>query len=173
MRITASAVGFICCLSLTASGEPSERQSVVIGAWSISTTYHADKFISCAMSRSAQDELEITFLRNHDGLFLTLDSPKWTLERGKAYTVRLAAGAHTVEAKALAERKGVTIAFADGSFKERLKTANVLEVKGEGTTLRVPLDKSATGFERLELCFGKNSRGSTETNPFVAPSRKP
>jgi hypothetical protein len=172
MRIMASAVGLICCLSLPASGEPSERQSVVIGPWSISTTYHAEKFISCAMSRSAPD-LEITFVRNQDGLLLTLDSPKWTLERGKAYTVRLAAGAQTVEAKALAERKGVTIAFADGRFNERLKTANTLEVKGEGATLRVPLDKSALGFERLELCFGKNSRESTETNPFVAPSRKP
>ena len=145
----------------------------MVGPWSISTTYHADKFISCAMSRSAQDELEITFVRNHDGLFLTLDSPKWTLERGKAYTVRLAAGAQTVEAKALAERKGVTIGFADGSFKERLKTSNVLDVKGEGATLSVPLDKSATGFERLELCFGKNTRESPQTNPFVAPSRKP
>ena len=173
MRIAASAVGLIC-LSLPAFGEqqPSEKQSVVIGPWSISTTYKADKFDSCTMSRSASG-LEIAFVRNQDGLLLRLHSPKWKLERGKAYTVRLAAGAQAAEARALAETKGVTIAFAELSFNESLRTANVLEVKGEGATLRVPLDKSAIAFDRLETCFGKNSRESLETNPFVAPSRKP
>jgi hypothetical protein len=171
MRLVFCVIGLIG-LSLPAGAEPSERQSVMIGPWSISTTYHGDKFVSCAMGRSASD-LEITFVRNQDGMVLTLDSQNWKLERGKAYTVRLTTGAKTIEAKALAERKGVTIAFADGALNERLKTANVLEVKGEGATLRVPLDKSAIAFERLERCFAKNSRAGTETNPFVAPSRKP
>ena len=61
-------------------------------------------------------------MRAQDGLLLLLDSPKWKLDRGKAYTVRLVAGSQSVEAKALAE---------------------------------------------------KNSRESAETNPFVAPDRKP
>jgi hypothetical protein len=69
------------------------------------------------MTRSAS-ELGITFVRNQDGLLLLLDSSKWKLERGKAYTVRLAVGSHSVDAKALAETKGVTIAFADRSFNE-------------------------------------------------------
>ena len=34
---------------------------------------------------------------------------------------------------------------------------NVLEVRGEGATLLVPLDRSAAAFERLEACFDKNS----------------
>jgi hypothetical protein len=135
------------------------------------TTFKADKFENCTMSRSASG-LGITFIRTEDGLLLTLDSPKWKLERGKAYTVRLAAGSQSAEAKALAETKGVTIAFADRSFNEKLRTANVLEVKGEGATLRVPLDKSAMAFERLESCFERN-RESSETNPFVPPSRRP
>jgi hypothetical protein len=46
-------------------------------------------------------------------------------------------------------------------------------VQGEGAALRVPLDKSALAFERLEMCFDKNSREGPETNPFVAPSRRP
>ena len=46
-------------------------------------------------------------------------------------------------------------------------------MRGEGATLRVPLDKSAIAFDRLELCFERNSRESPETNPFVAPTRKP
>ena len=173
MRIVAPAVGLVC-LSLPALGaqQAGEKQTVLIGPWTISTTHHADKFVSCSMSRSASD-LEITFLKKQDGLFLTLDSPKWKLERGKTYTVNLLAGSRAAEAKALAEKTGVTIAFADGAFNERLRTANVLEVRGEGATLRVPLDKSAIAFERLEACFERNSRESPETNPFVAPTRKP
>ena len=173
MRIVAAAVGLVC-LSLPAFGaqQASEKQSVLIGPWTISTTHHADKFVSCSMSRSASD-LEITFLKKQDGLFLTLDSPKWKLERGKTYTVKLLAGRRDAEVKALAEKTGVTIAFADGAFNEHLRTANVLEVRGEGATLRVPLDKSAIAFERLEACFERNSRESPETNPFVAPTRRP
>ncbi len=95
------------------------------------------------------------------------------LDRGKAYSVRLVAGSESVGAKALAETKSVTIALADRPFNWRLRTANVLEVRGEGATIRVPLDESAAALERLETCFDKNQRESAETNPFVAPSRRP
>jgi protein-L-isoaspartate(D-aspartate) O-methyltransferase len=64
------------------------------------------------MSRSAEGA-DITFLRTSDGLLLSLQSPKWKLERGKAYAIRLMAGSRSVEAKALAESKAVTIALAD------------------------------------------------------------
>jgi len=172
MRIVA-VVGLVC-LSLPAFGAPqaSERQTVLIGPWTISTTHHADKFVSCSMNRSASD-MEITFVKKQDGLLLMLDSPKWKLERGKTYTVKLLAGPRAAEAKALAEKTGVTIAFADGALNDRLRTANVLEIRGEGATLRVPLDKSATAFDRLESCFERNIRESPETNSFVAPTRKP
>jgi len=59
-----------------------------------------------------------------------------------------------VDAKALAESRGVTIALADRPFNGRLRSANALDVRGEGTTLHVPLDKSAA-FDRLDLCFEK------------------
>jgi len=112
-------------------------------------------------------------MRAQDGLLLLLDSPKWKLDRGKAYTVRLVAGSQSVEAKALAETRGVTVALADRPFNGKLRTATVLDVRGEGATLQVPLDGSAAAFERLEACFEKNRRESAETNPFVAPDRKP
>ena len=127
---------------------------------------------SCNMSRSASG-LGISFIRNQDGLLLNLDSTKWKLERGNAYTVRLAAGSQSVDAKALAETKGVTIAFADRSFNENLRKAHVLEVRGEGDAIRVPLDGSTLALDRLEACFEKNGREGRETNPFVAPSRRP
>jgi hypothetical protein len=106
-------------------------------------------------------------------LLLLLSSPKWKLDPGKAYTVRLVTGPRTFEAKALAEPKTVTITLADRALNEGLRMADVLEVKGEGATLRVPLDGSTAALGRLEACFDKNSRSGVDTNPFVAPSRKP
>jgi hypothetical protein len=163
-----------CFLFLTPSAfaQQQQDQTVAIGPWDIATTSKAGKFDSCSMSRTVGD-LNTSFVRAEDGLLLLLDSPKWKLERGKAYTVRLRAGGLSVEAKALAETRGVTIALADRSFNARLRTANALEVQGEGATLRVPLDKSALALERLDMCFEKNVREGPETNPFVAPSRKP
>jgi hypothetical protein len=128
---TIAVIASLFFLVSTAFGQQTERQTVIVGPWSIATTYKADKFENCTMARSASG-LGIIFVRNQDGLLLTLDSTKWKLERGKAYSVRLAAGSQTVDAKALAETKGVTIAFADHSFNETLRTANFLEVRGEG-----------------------------------------
>ena len=167
---------FALLFLLTASGfagpQTQDNQTVKVGPWTIATTYKADKFDNCTMSSSAED-LGISFVRNKDGLLLLLDSSKWKLDRGKAYSVRLIAGSQSVEAKALAETKSVTIALADRPFNLKLRTANVLQVRGEGATVRVPLVGSASALERLEACFDKNQRESTETNPFVAPSRKP
>jgi len=69
---------------------------------------------------------------------LFLESNKWKLENGKEYTVRLVAGSRSVEAKALAESKAVTIALTDRALNERLRTADVLEVRGEGLACGFP-----------------------------------
>jgi hypothetical protein len=149
-----------------------DDQAVLVGPWTITTTFKGDKFDNCNMARTTPG-LDVTFVRASDGLLLVLESPKWKLERGKAYSVQLVAGSRSVEAKALAELKGVTIALPDRSFNEILRAANFLDVRGEGAMLRVPLDKSTAALDRLELCFEKNGRESPETNPFVAPTRKP
>jgi hypothetical protein len=157
-------------LTSVALAEPQDNQTVTVGPWSIATNYKTDKFENSKMSRSA-GELGVTFLRAQDGLLVLLDSPKWKLNRGKTYPVRLVAGSRSVEAQAQAEAKSVTIALEDAQLNSKLRIASVLEVRGDGATLRVPLDGSAAAFERLETCFGK--RETAETNPFVAPSRKP
>jgi hypothetical protein len=149
-----------------------DTQTVTIGPWTIATTYQADTFENCTMTRPANG-LGVVFMRNQEGLLLSLDSPEWKLERGKAYSISLSAGQRSVEAKALAESKSVTIALADTAFNERLRTANVLEVHGAGATLHVPLDGSTAGLERLDMCFEKNVRQSPESNPFVAPAKRP
>ena len=147
----------ICLVFLTSSAlaqQAQESQSVSIGPWKIATTYRADKFDNCTMTRTFAD-VEISFVPR-DGLSLFLDSQKWSLERGKVYSVRLTAGSQSVEAKALAETKGVTITLADPPFNEKLRVANLLEVRGEGAMIRVPLDTSAAALARLDLCFEKN-----------------
>ena len=159
--------------TLSSNAQSQSSQTTTVGPWEIATSYKADKFDACVMNRSAAGGFGISFMRAQDGLLLLLDSPNWKLDRGKAYTVRLVAGSQSVEAKALAETRGVTVALADRPFNGKLRSATVLDVRGEGATLRVPLDGSAAAFERLEACFEKNSRESAETNPFVAPDRKP
>ncbi|MGY8682302.1 hypothetical protein Q2941_31675 [Bradyrhizobium sp. UFLA05-153] len=149
-----------------------QDQTTSVGPWTIATSFKAEKFDRCTMSRSAND-LDITFARSNDGLRLFLDSSKWKLERGKAYDVTLVAGARSVQAKALAEGRSVTIALSDRPLSERVRTANILQVRGEGATLKVPLDGSTAALERLESCFERNSHADVESNPFVAPSRKP
>jgi hypothetical protein len=91
-------------LLATSTIAPAQDQTVTVGPWTIATSFKADKFDSCTMNRSVSD-LDITFLRTHDGLLLLLDSSKWKLDRGKAYDVTLVAGARAVQVKALAESK--------------------------------------------------------------------
>ena len=164
----------------SAQSQSRDTQTVTVGPWAIATTFKANKFESCTMSRSER-ELGITFVRTQDGLLLILDSPKWKLDRGKAYSVRLFAGPRSVDAKALAETKSVTIALTDTGLNSKLRSVRSLEVRGEGATLRVPLDGSAAAFERLEACFNKPEapeanpfvgRNASEANPFVRPGRK-
>jgi hypothetical protein len=111
-----------------------DEQTVVIGPWEIATTFKGDKFDNCSMNRVV-DGIAVSFVRTPDGgLLLLLDSPRWKLERGKSYPVRLSTGSQLLEANALAEAKAVTIALPDIRYSERLKAAAVLQVRGEGAT---------------------------------------
>jgi hypothetical protein len=60
----------------------------------------------------------------------------------------------------------------DDKFTAALRSASTLNVVGAGATIRVPLDKSSDAFDRLDQCVTKNER-AVETNPFVAPARRP
>ena len=172
MRGILAGVGIVMLTTPVLAQQSLDSQTVIVGAWTIATTYKADKFENCTMMRTATG-LGIAFVRNADGLLLAVDSPKWKLDRGKAYSVKLTAGSQSLDVKALAESKSVTIALADRPFNERLRMASALDVRGEGATLRLPLDGSAAGLERLEQCFDKNSKEGPEANPFVAPGKRP
>ena|SRR5215211_8276770 len=85
----------LCCVTLLTTSVLAQQQSrdgqtVTVGPWVIATTYKTEKFENCTMTRSS-GELGITFVRAQDGLLVLLESPKWKLERGKLYSIRLVA----------------------------------------------------------------------------------
>ena len=170
----------LAATAVLAQPRSADNKAVTAGPWAIAPTYKANKLENCTMSR-ADGELGITFVRTQDGMSVILESQKWKLDRGKAYPVRLTAGARSVDAKALAEPKSVTIPLADDRLNSRLRSVNNFQVRAEGATLSVPLDGSSTAFERLEECFGRPEasetnpfvkRNASGKNPFVAPGRK-
>ena len=124
------------------------------------------------MSRTTEEGIEARLTRAGGGLTLAMTSPRWRLEQRKSYPIELAAGTVTWETKVTATINTVQVVLTEPRFNEALRLADILEIRGAGSVIRVPLDKSAAAMERLERCYENNAR-SIETNPFVAPSRRP
>ena len=149
-----------------------ESQAIAIGPWQIEATYRNGKFERCVMGRTTEEGIEARVARDGTGLILTMTSPRWRLEAGRNYPVELAAGSTSWATTMAATVNTVRVALTEPRFTDGLKLADILEVRGAGSAIRVPLEKSAAAMERLERCYERN-RVSTETNPFIAPSRKP
>jgi hypothetical protein len=149
-----------------------ESKSDTIGPWEIEATFKADKFDRCSINRKLDDDIVATFVRNGEGLALELESPNWKLERGKQYPVKMNLGPLSFDTEVAAEPNSVSMEVKDKKFAAGLRTASALNVVAAGATIRVPLDKSTVAFDRLEQCVEKNNR-AVETNPFVAPARRP
>ncbi|MCJ7598664.1 MAG: hypothetical protein MUO41_08575 [Methyloceanibacter sp.] len=149
-----------------------ESKSENIGPWEIEATFKGDKFDRCSISRTLQDEVEVTFVRNGDGLTLSLESPNWKLDRGKSYPVKMTLGAQSWDTEVAAESNSVSVAVVDKKFDNGLRAASAMNIVAAGATIRVPLDKSTVALDRLEQCVAKNNK-AVETNPFVEPPRQP
>ena len=149
-----------------------QQDVVAIGPWKIEAISKGQKFERCTMTRTTDDGVDVQITRDADGLDLSMSSPKWKLGRGKSYPVELAAGSSVLQAEVAASGDTVSLPIKDERFLKSLKLADGLDVKGEGATIKVALDKSAAGLDRLEACYAKNG-SATESNPFVAPSGKP
>ena len=68
----ASAHVKLATTSGSAQSQSRDTQTVTVGPWAIATTFKANKFESCSMSRSER-ELGITFVRTQDGLLVVLE----------------------------------------------------------------------------------------------------
>lgn len=149
-----------------------ESKTDAIGPWEIEATFKGDKFDRCSINRSLQDDIVATFVRTGDGLALELQSPNWKLDRGKTYPVKMNLGPLSFDTEVAAEPNSVSMEVKDKKFEAGLRSASTLNVVAAGATIKVPLDRSADAFERLEKCVAKNDQ-AVQTNPFVAPARQP
>lgn len=159
-----------CAPSLAFAVEESKSEN--IGPWEIEATYKADKFDRCTISRKLENEIVARFIRTDEALTFMLESPNWKLERGKQYPVKMTLGPQSWDTEVAAEASSVTVGVDQKKFETGLRNANALNVVAAGATINVPLDKSRVALERLESCVAKNERAA-ESNPFVAPVRRP
>jgi hypothetical protein len=145
------------------------HRAIAIGPWQIEASFTKQrKFDRCAMSRTIEEGIETRLTRDKGGLSLTMSSPRWQLPRGKKYPVEFVAGPVSWDGKVSATNETININLTDKDFNEALKSAEMLEVRAAGKTMKVPLDKSAAALTRLESCYETNSKAG-ETNPFVSP----
>jgi hypothetical protein len=149
---------------------PDTGKPVAIGPWQIESSFTDQrKFDRCSMTRATPEGIEARFTRDEGGLALTLSSSRWQLEKGKNYPVEFVAGKAAWKSDVAATEGSVRATLSDAKFIDAIKNANGLEVKGAGSSFKVPLDKSAAALARLESCYETNSK-ALETNPFVKPS---
>ena len=109
------------------------------------------------MSRSTSD-LDVSFVRDITAccFYFTRLNGNWSEAR---HTPLFWLQAHDrLTRRRWLKSKGVTIALTDRLLNKRIHSAEILELRGEGATLRVPLDGSMAALGRLEMCFEKNSR---------------
>ncbi len=162
----------IVAFTASASLAAEEAKTDTIGPWQIEATFKGDKFDRCTITRKLDDDIVATFVKTGDDLTLELSSPNWKLDRGKLYPVKMTLGPKSFDEQVAAEASSVSFAVEDEKFTDALRSASALSVVGAGATIRVPLDKSTAAFDRLDQCVTKNER-AVETNPFVAPARRP
>lgn len=176
VRRSAAICGGLCILAATASAQqssPSPNGPVTVGPWKIDSVVRDSKFVLCSMTRTTQEGVEVNLIRDAKGFELEMSSPKWKLGHGKSYPVDLAAGSFILQAAVSATGDAISVRLADDRFVNALSQANELDVKGAGATIKVALDRSADGLDRLDACYKKNATSGVETNPFVAPNHKP
>lgn len=165
-----------CCVLLTIATIPAPAAEAAntdtIGPWEIEATFKGDAFDRCSITRRIEDDITATFVKTNDTLTLELSSPNWKLDRGKSYPVKMTLGPKNFDEEVTAEASSVSMVIKDDKFTAALRSASTLNVVGAGATIRVPLDKSSDAFDRLDQCVTKNER-AVETNPFVAPARRP
>jgi hypothetical protein len=177
-RTSIAKAGALASLVVASLGLPTlalaaeETKTDTIGPWEIEATFKGDKFDRCVINRKLDDDIVARFVRTGEDLALELESPNWKLDRGQSYPVKMTLGPLSVDTEVAAEANSVSTALKDKKFAAGLRSANALSVVGAGATIKVPLDKSTAAFERLDQCVEKNNK-AVETNPFVAPARRP
>jgi hypothetical protein len=169
--LRSSTVAIVASVTLAiASGHAAEDpRSQDLGPWEIETIYKGDKLDHCSINRSLQDDIVARFVRTSDDMTLELESPKWKLERGKNYPVKIAVGSLSLDAEVAAEPQSVSLDFDNKKLESALRNASTLNIVAAGATIRVPLDKSAVALDALAKCVEEQAE-TVAANIFCAPA---
>src|SRR5680860_1818459 len=101
---------------LTFLAYPASAETESIGPWQIEAVYKNDKFDRCAITRTLDDDIAVSFVRTGAGLSLTLSSPNWKLDNGEDYPVTLKLGPQTWDREVVAEASAVSMDVGDAKF---------------------------------------------------------
>jgi hypothetical protein len=173
LKSSVAAIVASATLAIAAGHAADDRQSQDLaqdlGPWKIETIHTGDKLDRCSINRPLKDDIVARFVRTSDHMTLELESPKWKLERGKTYSVKIAVGSLSKDAEVAAEPQSVSLGLDDETLENALRNASTLNIVAAGATIRVPLDKSAVAFDALRQCA--EEKGETvATNIFCAPA---
>jgi hypothetical protein len=169
LRSSIAAIAASVTLAIASGHAAEDRRSQDLGPWEIETIHKGDKLDHCSINRSLQDDIVARFVRTTDDMTLELESPKWKLERGKNYPVKIAVGSLSLDAEVKAEPHSVSLDFDNKKLESALRNASTLNIVAAGATIRVPLDKSAVAFDALAKCVEEKTE-TVATNIFCAPA---
>ena len=169
LRSSAAAIVASATLAIAAGHAADDRVSQDLGPWKIETVHKGDKLDRCSINRPLKDDIVARFVRTSDDMTLELESPKWKLERGKTYPVKIAVGSLSVDAEAAAEPQSVSLGLDDEKLENALRDASTLNIVAAGATISVPLDKSAVAFDELAKCVEEKAE-TVAANIFCAPA---
>jgi hypothetical protein len=71
MRVTLALACLLVSVTTANAQQPTDSQTIAVAPWTIATTYKADKFENCTMTRTA-DGLGVAFVRDQEGLLLSI-----------------------------------------------------------------------------------------------------
>jgi hypothetical protein len=170
LRSSTVAIAASVTLAIASGHAAEDRRSQDLGPWEIETIHKGDKLDHCSINRSLQDDIVARFVRTSDDMALELESPKWKLERGKNYPVKVSVGSLSLDAEVKAEPQSVSLDFDNSKLESAVRNASTLNIIAAGATIRVPLDKSAVAFDALAKCVEEKTETVAAANIFCAPA---
>jgi hypothetical protein len=172
MKILILLLGILVAQPCLAQGPGARDQdeSIKVGPWTILTEIDNGYFWGCSMRRTV-GEITMGFDRLEDGLFVGLYSPRWKLQEGRSYHVRVTVGAETKQAHAKAEdSKTVTVQLDDRAVRI-LGDQSAITVVTPSMEISIRMDEAKEALGKLEQCYVAQERA--RANPFGAPIAEP
>ena len=112
---------------------------------------------------SCTDDIVASFVGPATDLALELEFAELEARSRQELSGEDNVGPLSFDTEVAAEPNSVSMDVKDKKFEAGLRNASALNIVAAGATIKVPLDKSTDGLERLEQCVEKNARRSQPT----------